>query len=111
MAVHSELGPGSREVVYHQALSLELERRRIPARHEVRLPVYFNGQRLQASYRVDVLCYDSIVVELKALASITGAEAAQLLNYLKATGCSRALLLNFGTRRLEYRRLVLGWKE
>ena len=75
---------------------------------EVRLPVYYNGRRLGASYRIDFLCFDSIVVELKALASVGRPEAAQLLNYLKVSGSYLGLLLNFGARRLEYRRVVWG---
>lgn len=70
MAVHSALGPGFHEVIYHQAMTIEFESRGIPARTEVRLPVYYNGRQLGATYRVDFLCYDAIVVELKALASL-----------------------------------------
>jgi GxxExxY protein len=108
MAVHTALGPGFHEVIYHQALTLEFGHRHIPARGEVRLPVYYNGRRLGASYRIDFLCFDSIVVELKALASVGRPEAAQLLNYLKVSGSYLGLLLNFGARRLEYRRVVWG---
>jgi GxxExxY protein len=111
MAVHSALGPGFHETIYHQALTLEFEARGIPARAEVRLPVFYNGQQLGATYRVDFLCYEAVVVELKALASVGGQEAAQLLNYLKATGGHLGLLLNFGTRRLEYRRVVHGFPK
>jgi GxxExxY protein len=100
--------PGFHEVIYHQALTLEFEERNIPARPEVRLPVYYNGRRLGATYRVDFVCFDSIVVELKALASVSGPEAAQLLNYLKATGCHLGLLLKFRARRLEHRSVVWG---
>lgn len=108
MTVHSELGPGFHEAVYHEALALEFQARDIPARSEVRLPVLFRGRPLAATYRVDFLCFESVVVELKALGAVGGPEAAQLLNYLKTSGCERGLLLNFGARRLVYRRFVLS---
>ena len=75
---------------------------------EAELPVYYKGERLTCSYRADFVCYDEVIVELKALKAITGVEEAQVLNYLKATGLGRGLLLNFGCPRLEFKRLVFS---
>jgi len=106
MTVHRELGPGFLEVVYAEALRLELADLGIPFRSQVQLPVRFKGRHLTTRFRMDLLCFEQVVVEVKALRSIGGPEAAQLLNYLKASGCARGMLLNFGTGRLEYRRFV-----
>ncbi len=81
--------------------------RGIPFGREVHLPVFYKGQPLACSYRADFVCYDDIIVETKALDKIAGAERAQTLNYLKATGFHRALILNFGAVSLQYERLVL----
>jgi GxxExxY protein len=108
MEVHRQLGPGFLEAVYQQALAFELSARTVPFVQEAELPVYYKGELLACSYRADFVCYDEVIVELKALKAITGVEEAQLLNYLKATGLTRGLLLNFGCPRLEFKRLVFS---
>ena len=80
MEVHRQLGCGFLEAVYQEALALELATRSVPHRREVDLPVYYKGQRLNTSYRADFFCYDSVIVELKALARLSGTEEAQILN-------------------------------
>src|SRR4051794_5050199 len=89
MEVHRQLGPGFLEAVYHEAMRVEMADRAIPFAGEVCLPVYYKGQRLGCSYRADFVCFESVIVELKALQALTGIEQAQLLNYLKATGMER----------------------
>jgi len=106
--VHSELGHGFLEAVYQEALAIELERRSIPYAREVDLPIYYLGHRLVCAYRADFICYGSVIVELKATSTITGVDKAQALNYLRATGLERALILNFGSLRLERDRIVLS---
>ncbi len=108
MATHRELGRGFLEPVYQSALALELQQQGIPFEREVEVPVYYKGQRLLTGYRVDFVCFGEIILELKALDRLTPREDAQLLNYLKASRIQRGLLLNFGGRSLETRRLVMN---
>lgn len=108
MEVHRELGCGFLEAVYQEALELELAARETPYRREVDLPVFYKGRRLRADYRADFICFDTVIVELKALAKIGGPEQAQVINYLKATGLEVGLLINFGAESLEYKRLVFS---
>ena len=109
MAVDVELGPGFLGDIYHETLSIEMAARGVPFLHEVELSVSYKGQRLTKTYRADFLCYGDILVELKALPQITGKEEAQLIDYLKATGHARGLLLNFGAHSLGYERLSNSW--
>ena len=109
MEVHRILGHGFLEAVYQEALAEEFTVRGIPFRREVELPVTYKGRQLKTLYRVDFICYGSVLVELKALEKIGGTERAQVLNYLKATGINRAMLLNFGSPSLQHERLVLNF--
>jgi GxxExxY protein len=106
MDVHNGLGHGFLEPVYQAALEIEFKLRAIPYQRECELPVYYRGEQLSCSYRADFMCYGAIVVELKALTKIGDLERAQVMNYLKATGLGRGLLLNFGAERLEYKRVI-----
>ena len=106
--VHRVLGSGFLEAVYQEALERELLTRRIPVRREVELPIEYKGARLAALYKADFVCYNEVIVELKALDRLSGKEKAQVINYLKASGHVRGLLLNFGAARLECERLVFS---
>ena len=106
--VHRELGHGFLEAVYQEAIAIEFEGRDIPFQKEVELPISYKGNRLICSYRADFVCFAEVVVELKALRQLSGAEEAQIINYLKATGYRTGLLLNFGVPRLEHKRFVYG---
>jgi GxxExxY protein len=111
MEVHRQLGHGFLEAVYQEALALELTTRQIPFQREVPLDVQYKDTMLNCHYRADFICYGTVLVELKALARLTSIEDAQVINYLKATGLQRALLINFGAPSLEHKRLVFGYKE
>ncbi len=111
MAVHAELGCGFLEAVYQAALERELQLRAIEYTREAELPIYYRGEQLNACYKADFVCYRSVIVELKALKQLSGAEEAQVINYLKASGLHKALLINFGAARLEYKRLVLNLRS
>jgi GxxExxY protein len=106
MEVHNRLGHGFSEPVYQAALVAEFEHCGIPFDREKVLPVYYRRRPLPVAYRADFVCFSNIIVELKALAHIGDTERSQVMNYLKATGLARGLLLNFGSRQLEYRRIL-----
>jgi GxxExxY protein len=111
MEVHRQLGCGFLEAVYQEALGIELQRIGVPAVPQVELPIFYRGQRLKCFYKADFVCFDSIIVELKALGRLSGVEDAQVINYLKATGFEVGLLLNFGAPSLQYKRLVWTHKK
>jgi GxxExxY protein len=111
MEVHKHLGHGFLEAVYQEALVLELAARGVPFHREVSLPVKYKSHVLQCSYRADFVCFENIIIELKALSQLTGADEAQTINALKATGLQRALLINFGASSLDYKRLVFNLRE
>ncbi len=107
MEVHNVLGCGFLEAVYQEALAIEFELRNIPFEREKKLNVYYKHIQLQKYYEADFYCYDSIVVEIKALSELTSTHEALLLNYLKATDARIGLLANFGEPSLKYKRRIL----
>jgi GxxExxY protein len=108
MEVHRQLGCGFLEAVYQEALPREFAEREVPFQRELELPVPYKGKRLNTTYRADFVCFDPVVVELKALARLSGIEEARVINYLKSARYDIGLLLNFGAGSLEYRRLVFS---
>ena len=107
MEVHRQLGCGFLEPVYQEALALELKNRDIPYSRELSFPVSHKDHRLKTRYRPDFICFEGVIVEVKALSRLSSIEDSQIINYLKVTGYHTGLLLNFGTRSLQQRRLVL----
>ena len=106
MEVHRVLGTGYLEAFFRDALQVEFGIRAIPFRAEVPCVVEYKGRLLSGTHRIDFVCFDSIVVEVKARSMTGPAEYAQVLNYLAATGHQCGLLLNFGKPSLDYRRFV-----
>ncbi len=111
MKVHRELGHGFLEGVYQEALAVELAFRKILFQREVSLLVTYKSQPLACAYKADFICFDEILVELKAIEHLGNPEKAQVINYLNATKFTRALLINFGSPSLEYQRMVLNHLE
>ena len=106
MAVHQELGHGFLEAVYQEALEKEFIIRKIPYKREKPITIYYKNIALNKSYIVDFICYDKIIIELKALSTLTNDHLAQILNYLKASKLKLGLLVNFGKTKLEYKRVI-----
>ena len=111
MEIHRQLGHGFLEAVYQEAAVIEFPLKQIPFEREVALPIKYKNILLPIHYRADFVCYSEIIVEFKALSRLSSVEEAQLLNYLKATGLKRGLLINFGASSLQYKRLVWGYEE
>lgn len=102
--VYNELGPGFLEAIYQEALSLEFSKQNIPFIQFAEMNVYYKGIELKKKYYPDFLCYDDIVLEIKAMESLSPADEAQLLNYLKGTKKLLGLLVNFGGEKIQYKR-------
>jgi GxxExxY protein len=105
--VYNEKGCGFLEPVYHECLEIEFEYQRIPAISKPSLTVSYRGRLLTQTYEPDFVCFEKIIVELKAVSALTDEHRAQLLNYLHATGFELGLLVNFGHYpKLEYERIA-----
>jgi GxxExxY protein len=111
MEIHRQLGHGFLEAVYQEAAVIEFPLQQIPFEREVALPIRYKNILLPVHYRADFVCFSEIIVEFKALSRLSTVEEAQLLNYLKATGLKRGLLINFGASSLQYKRLVWGYED
>ncbi|MCQ2305487.1 MAG: GxxExxY protein [Bacteroidales bacterium] len=111
MEVHRHLGPGFLESVYQEAMEMELAIQGIPFRSQQKIQVQYKGKNLQHFYIADFICYDKIVVELKAVSDILPIHSAQVLNYLVATGLKVGLLLNFNEESLYQKRIINSFKH
>jgi len=106
-AVYKDKGCGFLEPVYHECLEIELESQGIPFLSKPLQTLQYRGRTLLQTFAPDFLCYDKIILEIKAASALIDEYRAQVLNYLSATGCHLALLVNFGHYpRLEYERLL-----
>ena len=94
--VYKEKGCGFLEAVYQECLEIEFELRGLPARALVPLPLTYKERLLKKNYEADFICFDTVLVELKAVSKITDEHRAQVQNYLNATGLRVGLLVNFG---------------
>lgn len=110
MEVHRALGPGLLESAYEECLCFELTSHGIPFNRQVPLPVIYKAVRLDCAYRMDLVVQDMLVVELKTIERILPVHEAQLLTYLRLSGITTGLILNFHMPVLKdgIKRLVLG---
>jgi len=106
MMVHQELGYGFLETVYQEALEKEFQQRNIAYKREMPLQIFYKNKPLEKYFIADFICYDKIIVELKAVSAITSEHQGQVLNYLSATGLKLGLILNFGKKSLEHKRII-----
>lgn len=104
--VHSELGTGFLEAVYQEALEKEFMKRNIPFKRQPKLSLFFDGEQLKKYYVADFLCYESIVLELKAASFLSEINIKQLYNSLKASKKRLGILINFGGTSLTYKRIL-----
>jgi GxxExxY protein len=105
--VHKALGPGFLEAVYQEALAIEFKNQNIAHVREKNLKLYYKNVQLHKTYVVDFVCYDNIILEIKALSKLTSEHESQLINYLKATSLKLGILINFGEKSLKYKRLII----
>lgn len=106
MKVHRSLGAGFLEAVYEEALEKEFRNQKIPFERQVKLDVYYEDVKLKKQYRADFVCYDSIIIEIKAVVQIPVVFYTQLQNYLKCTHKELGMIINFGTPSLTYKRIL-----
>ena len=109
MKVHSTLGNGFQEVIYQRCLALEMEKQGLSFSREMQMLIYYEGVEV-GMRKVDFLVADTIMVELKATSKLEDNHLAQALNYLEAYKLEIGLLINFGSKSLEFKRLTNEYK-
>jgi GxxExxY protein len=105
--VHQSLGPGFLERIYHQAMRVELDRQGLSVEYEREVEIFYEGHSVGA-HRLDLVVEGRVIVELKTVEELTGPHYAQLRSYLRATGLSVGLLVNFAKDKADYRRVELS---
>lgn len=106
MEVHKELGMGFKEIVYKDALEMEFEAQRIDYRREKPYDIFYKGKKIPRKYYADFVVFDSIILEVKASATIINPFVYQTINYLKASGIKLGIIVNFGEKSLTYKRVL-----
>ena len=106
LEVHKELGCRFLEAVYHEAMEREMLFQNMPFKPKPNIAIVYKGERLNKSYQPDFICYEEIIVEIKAMTILTGLEEAQIINYLKASRLKVGLLINFESKSLQHKRFV-----
>lgn len=106
LAVYNKLGSGFLESVYQEALEIQFKKDKIPFVKERKLHIKFDDIQLDKFFKADYVCFDSIIVELKATPFIHKNDLAQVLNYLRATDMRLGILVNFGEKSLTYKRIL-----
>lgn len=107
--IHHMLGPGLLEAAYETCLAYELSQRGLLVRRQVALPIVYEGVRLEAGYRIDLLVNDAVIVEVKAIDTLLPIHQAQIMTYLRLSGCRLGFLINFNVKmfRNGIRRIVV----
>lgn len=108
--VHSVLGPGLFERIYEKALAAELRSTGYNVECQVELPVVYKGMDLELGYRLDILLEQKLIIEVKSISAFDDVHVSQMMTYLRLTGCSLGLLMNFNVPRMKQgiKRIVLG---
>lgn len=107
MEIHKELGKGFNEIVYKDALEIEFKSNNIDYEREKEFDIYYKGSKLPRKYIADFVLYKKIILEAKAIESITSSHIKQTLNYLAASKLKIGLIINFGEDSLKYKRIIL----
>jgi len=106
MDIHSTLGKGFLEAVYNEVLEKEFIKQQVPYQREVKLDIFFKGEKLDKKYKADFICYEEIILETKSVSFLHDNFTKQILNYLRATNKKLGILINFGESSLKYKRVV-----
>ena len=107
MEVHRNLGPGLLEVIYKDALEIELKERNIPFEREKEFKIEYKGQILPHKFYADFIVNEDLIIEIKAVKEFSNEHIAQVLNYMKLSKSELGLLINFQTKSLQYKRYIL----
>ena len=108
MEVHKELGPGFLEAIYQEAMEMELDLRTISYLSQPEVKIFYKGKKMKKFYKPDFICFNDLVIEIKAEKTLTKVDETQVINVLKSTRHHTGLLINFGEPSLIYRRFVNG---
>ncbi len=110
MRVHSVLGNGFQEVIYGRCMAIEFEKAGMSFRREVEMPIHYLGEQV-GTRRADILVEDCVLVELKAISELDDSHYAQMINYLEAYRLEIGLLINFGSKSLQFKRFIKSVKS
>ena len=104
--VHRVLGHGFLEAIYHEALLYEFEDRDIPFESQKNLDVWYKKRKLKKQYMADFICFEEIILEIKAVETLNNDHTGQIINYLRATDMKLGLLINFGSSKMQIKRII-----
>jgi len=106
MKVHTKLGKGFKEIVYKDALEVELKNTSIACEREKSFNIFYEGVLLQHKFNADFYTFNAIILEIKAVSQIHADSFKQTINYLKASQIKLGILINFGADKLEFQRII-----
>ncbi|MEJ5055176.1 GxxExxY protein [Sphingobacterium sp. MYb382] len=106
MEIHRDMESGFLESVYNEILELKFQKEKLPFEREKKLDLYYNDIKLNKNFKADFICFNDIILEIKAVSYLTESFNKQLKNYLKATNKKLGILINFGQSSLVYKRII-----